>query len=158
MSDAFFHMPLRGKPSKAEPDAKGGEHSGAGEMGEGERGDNVVAALYMWCIIRDSMQWGQIPKNVRDFNDNFLIEREHKRNGELFFLFGAVCWSLWLNRNDWVFRNRLVSSLRSVIYKLFFFMLRWTIMSTGEDRVNLEKLIEAIRASVRGSLKMAGVG
>jgi hypothetical protein len=37
-------------------------------------------ASYMWCIIRDSMQWGQTPKSVRDFNDHFLLERGHKEN------------------------------------------------------------------------------
>jgi hypothetical protein len=44
MSDAFFHMPLRGKPSDAEPDAEGWERGRANEMGEGERRGNVVAA------------------------------------------------------------------------------------------------------------------
>jgi hypothetical protein len=44
MSDAFFHMPLRGKPSDAEPDAEGWERGRANEMGEGERRGNVAAA------------------------------------------------------------------------------------------------------------------
>jgi hypothetical protein len=44
MSDAFFHMPFRGKPSDVEPDAEGVERGGANEMGEGERGGNVAAA------------------------------------------------------------------------------------------------------------------
>jgi hypothetical protein len=57
-------------------------------------------ASYIWCIIRDSMQWGQIPKSVRDFSDNFLWKGGIKGIGVLFFLFGAVCWSLWLNRID----------------------------------------------------------
>jgi hypothetical protein len=37
-------MPLRGKPSDAEPDAEGWERGRANEMGEGERGGNVAAA------------------------------------------------------------------------------------------------------------------
>jgi hypothetical protein len=51
---------------------------------------------------------------------NFLLIY-YNGNGVLFFLFGAVCWSLWLNKNDWMFRNMLISSPRSVIYKLIFF-------------------------------------
>jgi hypothetical protein len=40
--------------------------------------------VYIWCIIGDSLQWGHIPKSVRDFNDNFLLERGHKQNGGCF--------------------------------------------------------------------------
>jgi hypothetical protein len=57
-----------------------------------------------------------------------------------------------------VFRNRLVSSPRSVIYKVLFFMQRWTGFSTGEDRVILEKLIEKIRNNVGGILDVVSVG
>jgi hypothetical protein len=28
----------------------------------------------------------------------------------LWFLFGNVCWTLWLNRNDFIFNNRIISS------------------------------------------------
>jgi hypothetical protein len=90
-------------------------------------------ASHLWCIIRDNLQWERTPRSVKGFNDSFLLERGHKGNGVLFLLFGAVCWSLWLNRNDWTLRNRLISSPRSVIYKFLFFMQRWTSLSTGED-------------------------
>jgi hypothetical protein len=79
-------------------------------------------ASYLWCVIRDSLQWVQTPKSVKYFNDNFLLGRGRKGNGVFFFLFGIVCWLLWLNRNDWMFRNRLISSPCLVIYKLIFFM------------------------------------
>jgi hypothetical protein len=32
-----------------------------------------------------------IKTEVKDFNDNFLMERGHKENGVLLFLFGVVC-------------------------------------------------------------------
>jgi hypothetical protein len=86
---------------------------------------------YLWCIIRGSLQREQILRNVKNLNDVFLLERGHKGNGVMFFLYGAVCWQLWLNRNDWVFRDRIISSPHLVIYKLLFFMQRWTILSMG---------------------------
>jgi hypothetical protein len=59
---------------------------------------------------------------VKDFNDNFFLERGHKENGVLFFLFGIICLTLWLNRNDWVFRDMLmISSSREIIFKVIFF-------------------------------------
>jgi hypothetical protein len=48
-------------------------------------------ASYLWCILRDSLQWERIPRSVKKINDVFLLERGHKGNGVLFFLFGAVC-------------------------------------------------------------------
>jgi hypothetical protein len=59
---------------------------------------------------------------VKDFNDNFFLERGHKENRVLFFLFGIICLTLWLNRNDWVFRDMLmISSSREIIFKVIFF-------------------------------------
>jgi hypothetical protein len=61
----------------------------------------------MWKVIKDGLGWTNIPKIVIDFNDNFLLEKGYMRNNLLFFLFGTVCWTLWLNRNYWVFRNKI---------------------------------------------------
>jgi hypothetical protein len=54
----------------------------------------------VWSVIKEGMKWERILKNVKEFNDECLLERGNKYNGALFFLFGAVCWTLWLNRND----------------------------------------------------------
>jgi hypothetical protein len=37
------------------------------------------------------VRWGRTPKSVKEFNVEFLLERVHKDNGWLFFLFGVVC-------------------------------------------------------------------
>jgi hypothetical protein len=57
-------------------------------------------AVLVWSVIKEGMKWERILKNVKEFNDECLLERGNKYNGVLFFLFGAVCWTLWLNRND----------------------------------------------------------
>jgi hypothetical protein len=33
----------------------------------------------------------------------------------LFFLFGAVCWTVWLNRNDFVFKNKIIYKFLSLM-------------------------------------------
>jgi hypothetical protein len=84
-------------------------------------------------------------KSLIDFNDNFVLERGHIRNNLLFFLFGTVCWTLWLNRNNWIFRDKLISSPRAIIFRLISFMQQWKIISLEEDQDALEQLIEAVR-------------
>jgi hypothetical protein len=100
-------------------------------------------AGFVWSVIKEGVGWGRSPKSVKEFNDEFLLERGRKDNGRVFFLFGAVCWTLWLNRNDWVFRNKLVSSPNANLHKLIFFMQRWVILSSGAARGELDKLTEA---------------
>jgi hypothetical protein len=102
------------------------------------------------------LNWKQTPKSVKDFNDNFLLARGQKGNGVLFFLFGVVPWSLWLNRNDRVFRNRLISSSHSVVYKLFFIMQHS--FERREERDELGKLIEGVRACLPEEVKAVDIG
>jgi hypothetical protein len=40
-------------------------------------------------------------------------------------LFGAICWTLWLNRNDFVFNNSLISSPRAIGFRLLSFLQHW---------------------------------
>jgi hypothetical protein len=73
-------------------------------------------ATFIWSVIKEGLKWKHTPKSVKEFNDNYHLERGNKNNGVLFFLFGVVHWTLWLNRNDWVFRNRLLPSPNAILY------------------------------------------
>jgi hypothetical protein len=71
---------------------------------------------------------------VKEFNDGCLLERGNKNNDVFFWV---VCWTLWLNRNNWVFRNRLISYPNTILYKKFYtivdaFELRGGTGRTGE--------------------------
>jgi hypothetical protein len=50
-----------------------------------------------------------------------------KWNGKLIFLFGAISWTLWLNRNDLVFNSKIISTPGALIYKCVFFLQHWVI-------------------------------
>jgi hypothetical protein len=75
----------------------------------------------------------------------------------LFYLFGIVCWTLCVNRNDWIFRDKPISSSRAIIFKLFF-MQWWEITSSEEDQSALERLIEAVRAQMPEEMIVTCVG
>jgi hypothetical protein len=115
-------------------------------------------SIYLWNVVKDGMGWSKIPDSVVDFTENFLLESKKKRNQILLFLFGAIWWTLWLTRNDWVFNDKLISSPTSIIFKLFFFMQQWKIISLGEDMAALEKLIEVLKAQVPMEMVPTGVG
>jgi hypothetical protein len=75
----------------------------------------------------------------------------------MWFLFGVICWTLWLNRNDFVFNNLLISSLHAIIFRLISFLQHWMI-AAQEDRSALELVVVAIRAWVPLELTATGVG
>jgi hypothetical protein len=84
------------------------------------------------------MGWGAIPKSVWDFKENFISSGGCRGVGVVWFLFGAKCWTLWFNRNDFIFNNKLVSSPRALIFRLISLTEHWMAMSTGTDRAALE--------------------
>jgi hypothetical protein len=63
-----------------------------------------------------------------------LLERGNKWNSSLLFLVGTVCWTLWLNRNNCIFRDKLISSLKTIIFKLIFFMQWWKISAREKNK------------------------
>ncbi len=66
----------------------------------------------------------------------------------LFLLFGAVCWTVWLNRNDFVFKNKIILNPNGILYMLLSFMQWWTVLSSMEARDGLDKLIEVIKQHI----------
>jgi hypothetical protein len=48
----------------------------------------------VWTVIKEGMGWERPPKSVKEFNDEFLLERGHKDNGTLLFLVLGRCVGL----------------------------------------------------------------
>jgi hypothetical protein len=57
-------------------------------------------------LIKDELGWGSLLRGVKSFVEEFMFAGEDKRNGKLIFVFGAIFWTLWLNRNDLVFNKK----------------------------------------------------
>jgi hypothetical protein len=62
-----------------------------------------------------------MPRGVKSFVEEFMFAGEDKRNGKLIFVFGAIFWTLWLNRNDLVFNKKIISSPNVLIFKFVSF-------------------------------------
>jgi hypothetical protein len=62
--------------------------------------------------------------------------------GLVWFLFGAVCWTLWLNHNDFVFNIKIISFPRALIFHLI------SLMQLCTDRLALEQMVEQIKSQV----------
>jgi hypothetical protein len=60
-------------------------------------------------------------------------------------VFGAVSWTLWLNRND-------------LVFKFVSFLQHWAVTSMGPNREGLEQLIESLTMKMDGGWMESGVG
>jgi hypothetical protein len=87
-------------------------------------------------------------RHVKSFMEDFMFAGRDKHNEKLIFMFGVVFWSLWLNRNDLVFNNKIIASPKALIFKFVFFLQYWMIAWTGPDKEGLELFIESLMVKV----------
>jgi hypothetical protein len=80
---------------------------------------------------------------VEDFRENFLMIKDSKEMKVIWFLFGAVWWTLWLNRNDCIFNNKIISSPRAIIFRQISFLV---VASSEDDRASLKWMVDEVRA------------
>jgi hypothetical protein len=65
---------------------------------------------------------------------------------------------LWLNRNDLIFNNKIISTPGALIFKFISFLQHWVITATRSDREGLEQLIEVLTRRMDDERVVAGVG
>jgi hypothetical protein len=100
-------------------------------------------AVFMWVVVKDGTEWSERPRSLQEM----IV---------MWFLLGAICWTLWLNRNDFAFNNLLISSPRAIIFRLISFLQHWMV-TVRTNRSALERVTEAIRAHVPMELMATGV-
>jgi hypothetical protein len=58
----------------------------------------MPCAVFVWeVVLRDGLVWSDVPKSMWDFKENFIVSRGSWGVGLVWFLFGVISWTLWLN-------------------------------------------------------------
>lgn len=74
----------------------------------------------------------------------------------------ADCWALWLNRNAYVFRDKIIPNLDVIIYKVIMLMQSWSFdlgTKTEEEVLNVaSKLKEKVNCKSSEAMTRVGVG
>lgn len=63
-----------------------------------------VLARFSWSVFRDVCEWGTIPISMDNIHGK-LVEGSSNMNRKFVFIFGCLAWSLWLIRNDFIFKK-----------------------------------------------------
>lgn len=92
-------------------------------------------AQFCWCIIRDALEWSCQPSDIEDLHVK-LIESLNRANKNFAYLFGCVAQSLWLIRNDLVFRDMVASFVDVGMYRVlsFFFLQKWKALCKEKEQ------------------------
>lgn len=106
-----------------------------------------VIAQFVWSVLRDSLNSNANPTTLEEFYVEIMGSAGRKKNKAKIVLLAVVCWSLWLNRNE-VFRNKILFSPMTMIYKFLYFPHHWQNLSKGEAKQELAQLSSTIMAKL----------
>jgi hypothetical protein len=106
-----------------------------------------VVSQFCWCICRDILGWDFVPSHSDDLTI-LCRELSLKQTQKLMFLFGCVLWSIWLTRNDYVFRDIVICSPNSRICRAISLMQRWKILHKEKG----QRWIDAVTLKLQARL------
>lgn len=81
-------------------------------------------------MLRETLGLSEIPN---DFEDGLrMLKKKLKTNLTIVFV-AWFCWGIWLNRNEWVFENKIAKSPLQVVYKALAWVQRWKLLQMEGD-------------------------
>jgi len=83
------------------------------------------------------------PKDVDDLFNHWLKQGGHKPNLHLLTGLSAMCWVIWLSKNDIVFNKCQPKTFLQVLFRGTYWLRHWTQLQRSEDQK--ERLIRACR-------------
>lgn len=106
------------------------------------------------------MNWDSIPNGFEDlFFLLITIGVGFKHNRVKFALLAAICWNLWLTRNNMIFWNKLVYSPLTIPFHIILCLLQWKPLHHKEEEEMKARLtkMRSIVASLRQPRAQVGI-
>lgn len=99
-----------------------------------------VVARWLWATLREYLGWRNPVTNISDVNLMLFWNGRTKDSSLLAIIIAAACWSIWLTRNDYVFRDVIITNPDALIYRMISMMRKWSVLSNGDAR---RRILEA---------------
>lgn len=64
-------------------------------------------------------------------------------------MIGAVLWSIWLTRNDYVFNNKLCSSPANLVFKIISLVSQWTALAPVKREKKWTALLDKLKLATK---------
>lgn len=109
---------------------------------------NCPMAIFVWCVCRDTLRWNFIPRNFDEF---FLMcdgAPDLCSVRITLSLLAAVCWNLWITRNNTIFRDKSVYSPLAILFQITSNLVQWKKLCRPGEATKLETLAEEMKRMV----------
>ena len=93
---------------------------------------SVSFARAVWAIVQVASNLYP-PHSARNMFGNWLRGIDKQFSAHILVGAAALCWALWLTRNDVIFNNKCVSSPMQVIHVCTRWLRIWSILQRPED-------------------------
>ena len=80
----------------------------------------------------------QPPTSIADLLGSWLNGYSSKIRKQILVGASALCWAIWLNRNEVVFNRTTPNSFMQVIFRGTYWTRSWSLLSKEEERSNLK--------------------
>jgi hypothetical protein len=81
----------------------------------------------------------QPPKSITHMFGSWIRRFAPGLRNQIIVGIAAMCWVLWLNRNDVVFQSRVTNSCLQVLFRGTFWIRQWSMLSEEEEGRNMKE-------------------
>jgi hypothetical protein len=81
----------------------------------------------------------QPPKSISHMFGSWIRGFTPGLRNQIIVGIAAICWALWLNRNDAVFQNLVANSHLQVLFRATYWIRQWSMLSKEEEGRNLKE-------------------
>ena len=93
---------------------------------------------FFWRVVQYT--FGLVPPtSVAQFYNDWLFRFDCKSKTQLLCGVYALCWALWLSRNDIVFDNSPMKTYMHVLFRATHWLWMWSLLQKCDDDTNLLK-------------------
>jgi hypothetical protein len=107
-------------------------------------------AKFMWRVVHVSFNL-LLPISVHNLFTDWLVGVNRKLKSQILVGASAICWAIWLTRNDIVFDKVLVPSSLQVLFRGTYWTRFWSMLQKEEDQPLMKmgcNTIEAVAMEV----------
>jgi hypothetical protein len=91
-------------------------------------------AMRVWSTVSITFFDIKKPRSMNDIFGAWIKSFSVKQRKHVLLGVAAVCWAIWLSRNDSVFQRSKPCSYLQVIFKSAFWIRSWSILTKEEER------------------------
>ena len=108
---------------------------------------NCPLSHFCWWWIARALNWERPPGNFDEFMGLGLGFPGSRSNFLGWALLGAVAWTIWLSRNDFVFNSKLSNSPATNVYKMLSLLSQWTSLLPEKRKRVWLRMVEQLKNS-----------